>query len=112
MRRIGGFILLFLVLLLVRGSALWAQDGRTLYTTKFCITCHGPRGFSADPYYPNLAKQDRLYLFNQVNDILAKRRANKFTLLMTEHPVVAKIKEDEISAIAEYLSRVKRSPGK
>jgi hypothetical protein len=42
-----------------------------------------------------------------VKDIIAKKRANKLTLLMTEHPVVTGIKDEEIKAIAAHLTNIK-----
>ena len=101
-RAVLAFLLFSLIFALTAPSAL-AQDGKTLYRIKFCVVCHGPSGFSVDPNYPTLAKQNQLYLINQMNDILAKKRANKFTLLMTEHPIVNHVTPDEISAIAQYL---------
>lgn len=95
----------FLVLLSTVFSAS-AQDGERLYMTKFCITCHGQRGISVDPNYPNLAKQNELYLIHQMKDINAKKRANKLTLLMTEHPVVTGISDEEIAAIAAHLTKI------
>ena len=99
-------VLSFLALFLA-GSSASAQDGERLYMTKFCITCHGQKGISVDPNYPNLAKQNELYLTNQMKDISKKKRANKLTLLMTEHPVVISISDKEISAIAAYMTKIK-----
>jgi len=96
----------FLVLLSAVISAS-AQDGERLYMTKFCITCHGQKGISVDPNYPNLAKQNELYLINQMKDISKKKRANKLTLLMTEHPVVISISDEEISAVAAHMTNIK-----
>ena len=98
-------VLSFLVLFLGVLSAS-AQDGERLYATKFCITCHGQRGISIDPNYPNLAKQNELYLVHQMKDINEKKRANKLTLLMTEHPVVTGISDEEIVAIAAHLTKI------
>jgi len=83
------------------------QDGATLYVHKFCTTCHGQNGISIAPNYPNLARQNERYLVNQVKDIIAKKRANKLTLLMTEHPVVTGITDEEIAAIAAHMTKIK-----
>jgi cytochrome c553 len=84
-----------------------AQDGATLYVYKFCTTCHGQKGISVAPNYPNLARQNERYLVNQVKDIIAKKRSNKLTLLMTEHPVVTGISDEEIAAIAAHMTNIK-----
>jgi len=83
------------------------QDGEKLYMTKFCITCHGQTGRAVAPNYPNLAKQNELYLVNQVKDIIKKKRANKLTPLMTEHPVIINISDEELAALAAHLTKIK-----
>ena len=108
MKKTTFICVLSLVTLLMAGLSASAQDdGEKLYVLKFCTTCHGQNGISIAPNYPNLAKQNELYLINQVKDIIAKKRANKLTLLMTEHPVVTNIKDEEIKAIAAHLTKLK-----
>ncbi len=87
-----------------------AQEGEKVYTYKFCITCHGQQGISIAPNYPNLAKQNERYLVNQVKDIIAKKRTNKLTPLMTEHPVVMGISDQEISAVASHMTHIDLRP--
>ena len=101
--------LVMVVAILMTGVSVWAQDqnGATLYVHKFCTTCHGKDGIAIAPNYPNLAKQNELYMINQVKDIIAKKRANNLTLLMTEHPVVVGISDAEISAIAAHMTKIK-----
>ena len=82
------------------------QNGEKFYMMKFCITCHGKKGVSIAPNYPNLAKQNEQYLANQVKDIIKKKRANKLTLLMTENPVVISISDEEIAAVALHLTKI------
>jgi cytochrome c553 len=84
-----------------------AQDGEQLYIYKFCTTCHGQKGISVAPNYPNLAKQNERYLVNQMKDIIAKKRSSKLTLLMSEHPVVTGLSEEEMAAIAAHLTNIK-----
>jgi cytochrome c553 len=54
-----------------------------------------------------LARQNERYLVNQAKDIIAKKRSNKLTLLMTEHPVVTGISDEEIAAIAAHMTKIK-----
>lgn len=98
---------LSLLIFFMPGLSASAQDGERLYIYKFCTTCHGQKGISVAPNYPNLAKQNERYLVNQVKDIIAKKRANKLTLLMTEHPVVISISDEEIAAIAAHMTNIK-----
>lgn len=99
--------MLALLTFLMTGLSASAQDGERLYIYKFCTTCHGQNGISIAPNYPNLARQNQRYLVNQVKDIIAKKRANNFTLLMTEHPVVISINDEEIALIAAHLTNIK-----
>jgi cytochrome c553 len=107
MKKTAFICVLSLATFLIAGFSVSAQDGQTLYVYKFCTTCHGRNGISVAPNYPNLAKQNERYLVNQVKDIVAKKRSSKLTLLMTEHPVVTSIKDEEIAAIAAHLTNLK-----
>ncbi len=104
------FFLAFIIIAPSTSGQDGDQDGEKLYMTKFCITCHGQRGISVAPNYPNLAKQNELYLVNQVKDIIAKKRANKLTLLMTENPVINNVNDQEISAVAAHITKIKVTP--
>jgi len=74
-------------------------------------TTHGScEVISVAPNCPNWAKQNELYLVNQVKDIIKEERANKLTLLMTEHPVVMDIRDEEIAAIAAHLINIELTP--
>jgi cytochrome c553 len=97
----------FFLTFIMTGASTSAQDGERLYMIKFCITCHGQKGISVAPNYPNLAKQNELYLVNQVKDIIEKKRANKLTLLMTENPVINSIRDEEIAAVAAHMTNTK-----
>ncbi len=107
MKKTAQICLLSLLAFFMAGQSASAQDGERLYIYKFCTTCHGQNGISVAPNYPNLAKQNERYLVNQVKDIIAKKRSNKLTLLMTEHPVVISISDEEISAVAAHLTNIK-----
>ncbi len=99
--------MLSLLAFFMAGLSASAQDGERLYVYKFCTTCHGQKGISIAPNYPNLAKQNELYMVNQVKDIIAKKRSSKLTPLMTEHPVVISISDEEIAAIAVHMNSIK-----
>jgi cytochrome c553 len=107
MKKTALIYVLSLLTFFMAGLSASAQDGERLYIYKFCTTCHGQKGISHAPNYPNLAKQNERYLVNQVKDIIAKKRSNKLTLLMTEHPVVISISDKEISAVAAHLTNIK-----
>jgi len=107
MKKTAQLCVLTLLTFFMAGLSASAQDGERLYIYKFCTTCHGQKGISVAPNYPNLAKQNERYLVNQVKDIIAKKRSSKLTLLMTEHPVVTSILDEEIAAIAAHMTNIK-----
>ena len=110
MKKTAQICVLTLLIFMMTGLSASAEDGEKLYIYKFCTTCHGQKGISVAPNYPNLAKQNQWYLVNQVKDIIAKKRANKLTLLMTDHPVVISVSDEEIAAIAAHLTNIKQGP--
>jgi cytochrome c553 len=110
MKKTAQLCVLTLLTFIVAGLSASAQDGERLYIYKFCTTCHGQKGISVAPNYPNLAKQNERYLVNQVKDIIAKKRSSKLTLLMTDHPVVISISDEEIAAVAAHMTNIKVDP--
>ena len=107
MKKTAQLCVLALLAFFMAGLSASAQDGERLYVYKFCTTCHGQKGISVAPNYPNLAKQNELYMVNQVKDIIAKKRSSKLTLLMTEHPVVISVSDEEIALIAAHMTSIK-----
>lgn len=86
----------------VAGTAA-AADGAALYTGKACMTCHGAEGKAPiAPNYPKLAGQNATYLSQQIKDIKSGARSNSMSSVMK--PMVAAVSDEEIDAIAEYLS--------
>jgi cytochrome c553 len=110
MKKTAQICVLSLLTFIMAGLSASAEDGERLYIYKFCTTCHGQKGISVAPNYPNLAKQNERYLVNQVKDIIAKKRASKLTLLMSEHPVVIGVSDEEIAAIAAHMTNIKVDP--
>jgi len=106
MRKILVAWLIVLASLLTFPLSGLSSNGEKLYIKKFCVTCHGETGVSVAPNYPSLANQNLRYLFNQVKDILSKKRDNTLTLLMTDNPVIMALTDQEIQAISEYLNQL------
>ncbi|MBE0349542.1 c-type cytochrome [Pseudoalteromonas lipolytica] len=83
-----------------------AADGATLYTAKLCQTCHGAEGKAPImPLYPKLNGQNKEYLLAQMKDIKSGARNNGMASAMKA--MVANVSEEEMAAIADYLSQVK-----
>ena len=77
--------------------------GRDLYSQRYCAGCHGPDGKSpVSSNYPVLAGQNRDYLIQQFKDIQSGSRNNGITSTMSA--LVQNVTEEEIAAIASYLS--------
>ncbi|MFC0117940.1 c-type cytochrome [Pseudoalteromonas xiamenensis] len=83
-----------------------AADGAGLYTAKMCQTCHGAEGKAPIMgSYPKLAGQNKDYLVQQMKDIKSGARNNGMAMAMKA--MVANVSEEEMAAIAEYLSQLK-----
>ena len=86
-----------------------ALDGKTLFATKTCIACHGRGGAKAIQVFPNLAGQDRAYLFAQMNDIADGKRLSGnddrgYPRTQGMKDVMHLVSTAERMAIAEYLA--------
>ena len=80
-----------------------ALDGAALYQSKTCWSCHGKDAKTPImPTYPRLAGQNADYAFNQMKDIKSGARANGQAAAMKG--VMGLVSEDEMRAIAEWLS--------
>ena len=80
--------------------------GMELYSQRFCAGCHGPTGDTpVTGTYPKLAGQNREYLIQQFNDIKNGSRSSGGASTMS--PLVQAVTDEEIAAIADYLSSQK-----
>jgi len=87
-----------------------AARGKTLH--KDCADCHGPTGITDTPDVPNLAGQDPLYVFKQLQDYKASTRTSP---IMNE--AVATLSERDIADLAAFYAaqkafRPSRAPAK
>ena len=102
---LAGVSILFLSFFMVNTQAM-AQDGKTLYTTKTCVACHGPDGKTPLlPMYPKLAGQNSQYLIDQMKAFKDKKRSNGQSALMWG--MAAQLSDADIKKIADYLAKVK-----
>lgn len=80
-----------------------AASGAELYKSKTCFSCHGADANSPImPIYPRLAGQNAVYLTNQMRDIKSGTRNHGQTMVMKG--IMANVSDEEIQAIAEWLS--------
>jgi len=71
-----------------------------------CIGCHGPNG-SGNPLavYPHLAGQYSAFLVKALNDYKSGERNNDKNQIMRD--VATRMSEEEIAAVADYISGLK-----
>ncbi len=86
-------------------------DGAKLFTDKTCHSCHGKDANTPImPNYPSIAGQGKEYLVQQIKDIKSGARSNGQTAAMKG--VMHLVSDEEIDAIATYLSKLDFKPGK
>jgi cytochrome c len=83
-----------------------ALDGAKLFQEKTCWSCHGKDAKKPLlPAYPKLAGQNAAYAEQQMLDIKSGARANGNSAAMKG--VMGLVNDEEIKAIAKYLSTLK-----
>jgi len=91
-----------------RDGAAAVARGEVLFQDNTCFSCHGPQGRRPiAPHIPRLAGQNEAYLARQLRDIKSGVRDNGATAQMAG--VVARISDDDIPALAAYLSSLEWS---
>jgi cytochrome c553 len=65
-----------------------------------CVGCHGERGHGTESL-PRLAGQVASYLATQLKNFGTRERTNDNAVM---HTIAARMTEEEIVAVAEYLS--------
>ena len=101
MKRINGLVPI--IMMIIAGAMLplaaQAGDAKAAQAASLCAGCHGPKGVSSNPLWPNLAGQQEQYLIKQMQDYKAGRRTD---------PVMAPLAETldagAIAALAAYFS--------
>ena len=84
----------------------FALDGAKLFQEKTCWSCHGKDAKKTLlPDYPKLAGQNAGYALAQMKDIKSGARANGNTAAMKG--VMGLVNDEEMQAIADYLSKLK-----
>jgi len=75
-------------------------DGKSIYASNGCEGCHGNEG--AGSVGPRLAGQQEKYLIAQFKLIRDEKRTSGLSSMMA--PAVKNVSDEDISAIAAYLS--------
>lgn len=86
-----------------KGSGKALARGEKLYT-RDCVSCHGKRGQGvAEKFYPRLAGQHFPYLQKEIRDIAKGTRRNANPKMVA---VVKEYSDEEMTAVADFLSRL------
>lgn len=100
-----GIVLAGLLLSGMITPVLAEDDGKALYASKLCMTCHGDEGKKPIiPSYPKLNGQNKEYLVAQIQMIKDGTRGGGGTAAMKA--MVTSLTDAEIEAISDYLSKV------
>lgn len=87
-------------LLLFLGTATVAQEEQTTEElVEFCTSCHGEDGRPIEPDYPIIWGQEFYYLYVQLRDYQAGRRANEIM-----QPIVEGLSKDQMKAVAQVFA--------
>lgn len=85
------------------------KAGAKAYKKLKCKSCHGKDGLKAsNKAYPIIAGLDRDYLARQMTDMREKTRTGGKAKLM--FGVIKRAKDDQIEAMATWLSQIDRTP--
>ena len=76
-----------------------------------CSTCHGPRGVSVSPVFPNLAAQRSGYIIAQIEAFQAKTREEKAAHDFM-YGIAGNLDEATIKSIAQYYTSQPPAPGR
>ena len=93
---------LFALGLLLAAGAASAQEDRYAGIRdrlEECAACHGENGASTNPEFPILAGQHLFYLYTQLKDFKAGRRADPIM-----EDIAREIEKDEMRLMARYFS--------
>jgi cytochrome c553 len=89
------------------GAASTSAQGDAAIRAKVevCVSCHGEKGNSTDPYYPALAGQSSRYIFIQLNNFQERRRADPRMSAMAKN-----LSRDDMIALGDFFAAQKRTP--
>ncbi len=89
-----------LTALLLVGSGAVAQDEQTTEElVELCTSCHGEDGRPIEPDYPIIWGQEYYYLYVQLKDYKAGRRASEIM-----QPIVEELTKDQMKAVSQVFA--------
>lgn len=97
-------LVLSLALATTAGIAQAADAAKGKAKAATCAGCHGAKGVSNSPLWPNLAGQKEAYILKQLKDFKSGARKNDGGQMK---PMVAPLSEDDMKNLAAYFSGLK-----
>ncbi len=98
MKKIFALFVVVVPVLLFTSTVQSASAGKA----NQCFACHGVNGVSLNPEFPSLAGQNKNYIIKQLK---AFKSGDRKSPIMA--PMVARLDEDDMEAVAEYFSSKK-----
>lgn len=87
------------------GATMSNEAGKSVYTEKGCINCHGEAGKGKPQYnaiFPIIGGQRKEYLVKQMNDFKNGTRNTDVTEIMSQ--AANQLTEEEIESVCKYLA--------
>ncbi|MEM7184253.1 MAG: cytochrome c [Spirochaetota bacterium] len=98
--------LIFFISIFTSSSVLLARDAAAgKRKSSMCASCHGYKGISSNPSYPNLAGQKKAYLINAMQAYKSGQRTGRQADIMAS--ISLGLSKQDIKDLAEYYSRLK-----
>jgi cytochrome c553 len=100
---------LALIFILCSPVLLYAQSNLAAGKNKaiVCVICHGAKGISTSPEWPNLAGQNVKYLIKQLKDIQQGKQRNAPTM----SAMIANFNPQDMDDLAEYYAKMPTASG-
>lgn len=92
------------IVVLIAGFSL-AAVAQEPPKAKTCVACHGEKGVSSNPLWPNIAGQKDQYIEKQIKEFRGGKREDQ---LMTN--IAKDLTDKEIKDLAAYYSKLKACP--
>ena len=92
----------FVFILIVYTTTVFSAD-----KTLICTACHGPKGISSTPQWPNIAGQNATYFAKQLKDMQLGTHRDPSTMA----GIVASLNQQDIDDLAAFYAKMPAAEG-
>lgn len=87
----------------------FAEEPATISTDPVatCTACHGPKGISSTPIWPNLAGQNKKYLLKQLIEMQQAKTRNVPTMTA----IIGSLNQKQLEELAAYYAKLPKAEG-